>query len=77
MKYKQIRRVGIDLDNRMIDYVNQHFKETLKPQESERFNAKQFNFCAIDKIFPFQSFPEEFVRGEKFDCVFADLGYNS
>jgi len=69
--------LGIDLDKRMIDYVNQNTKQTLKEEEIKRFAAQNHNFTQINKLSPVMAFPDEFHRREKFDCFLADLGYNS
>ena len=70
-------RLGLDLDQRMIDYVHQDIQKALKTTEQNRFRSQKLNFKNIVDLSPSQSFPERFKEGDKFSCILADLGYNS
>ncbi|KAL4468605.1 hypothetical protein ABPG74_005108 [Tetrahymena malaccensis] len=69
--------LGLDLDPRMLQYINDNVKSQLSLSDQNRFKTRNENFTNIDKINLYKIFEEEFPAYKNFHAIFADLGYNT
>lgn len=66
--------MGIDCDKRMLEFVK---NITIEDNIKKRLVTDNSNFIEIEQFEPANAFPEEFRKGDKFDCILADLGINT
>ena len=64
------------MDKRMIDFVEKEVKPSLDAEEQSRLFTDHENFTNIDEYQIDIIFPDVFQKS-KFDCIFADFGYNT
>ncbi|KAL4496001.1 hypothetical protein ABPG72_015423 [Tetrahymena utriculariae] len=76
-RFPHLYILGLDLDPRMLQYINDNVKSQLSPSDQNRFKTKNENFTNIDKINLYKIFEEEFPSYKNFHAIFADLGYNT
>ena len=58
----------------MLDFVK---NIAIDDKINERLVMDTSNFVEIDQYEPNGAFPEVFDKGQKFDCILADLGINT
>lgn len=61
----------------MIEYIQTTARKELSDTENKRFELENKNFALIDKLNKEKFFEGKFKDKKGFDCIFADLGYNS
>ncbi|EAR90512.2 16S rRNA methyltransferase (macronuclear) [Tetrahymena thermophila SB210] len=76
-KFPYLYILGLDLDPRMLQYINDNVKSQLSHSDQNRFKTRNENFTNIDKINLYKIFEEEFPSYKNFHAIFADLGYNT
>lgn len=65
------------MDPRMIDYIHNSVRNDLTEQENKRLELENRNFSLIDKVNIENHFGGKYKDKKGYDCIFADLGYNS
>ena len=61
----------------MIDFVEKEVKPSLNAEQQSRLFTDHENFTNIDEYQIDTIFQDVFYRKSKFDCIFADFGYNT
>ena len=64
------------MDKRMINYIETEIKPKLSFEKQERLFVDTENFTNIDEYQLDKIFPNIASVNQKYDCIFADLGYN-